>query len=159
MLLKKIHDMRFKPSDQSLWHACLMIFQGIPQHTHVDRQPFLSFWRFSWPQLDYPDDYPSKRTQKTHYLLLSSESSQNLFLCPASLSYLIYKDIMRMNLRVISDVPLSFSPKNVKRSSSSLNTVIVEKKRFVMLSAQHIFFANHFKTFRLFLKINHKIVI
>ena len=111
MLLKKTHDMRFKPSDQSLWHACLMIFQGIPQHTHVDRQPFLSFWRFSWPQLDYPDDYPSKRTQKTHYLLLSSESSQNLFLCPASLSYLIYKDIMRMNLRVISDVPLSFSPK------------------------------------------------
>ena len=84
---------------------------GYLKHTHVDRQPFLSFWRFSWPQLDYPDDYPSKRTQKAHYLLLSSESSQNLFLCPASLSYLIYKDIMRMNLRVISDVPLSFSPK------------------------------------------------
>ena len=84
---------------------------GYLKHTHVDRQPFLSFWRFSWPQLDYPDDYPSKRTKKPHYLLLSSESSQNLFLCPASLSYLIYKDIMRMNLRVISDVPLSFSPK------------------------------------------------
>lgn len=134
-----IYNNCFKPSDQNLWHGCLMIFQSIPQDTHVDRQPFLSFRRFSWPQLDYPDDYPSKKTQKAHYLLLSSESSQNLFLCPVSLSYLIYKDIMRMNLRVISDVPLSFSPK--KRE---MKLIEFQHSHFCELK---IFDANHFLNF------------